>query len=642
MDGLRLLLHRFFNGGDNRRLLLPPPVDDAVLKVNPGEDNLEADLSRILRVQVSACHYDGSVVAGFRSGRGLTKTISIHRDDRALRPFPFLQGGIDKIVPGLFGIAMRGVYDFTLYIPAYPVDLTIFYDRLRRNQEICPELAEFYGSLRLWLTYSGVARELWVIGPAYGVAPDAEVGGYVPRFDEAGKVLYSLIHGRPLFSGSVFPGPNGSSNHLRFAFPHSHLVFRDDHIRLGRDLVAFWAYGQLEQDVLSQLLELKVDILLRLQFVPNTSILYVTTCLRSVSRSLDDFDKLDQAISSFSNFSRVTGPDLQEVWESFTLGRDLPNKFGLHSLPGWSKVKIDDDPDSRDGPLATIANRIQSIGDGDCEDGIILGFSGKAPFEVRRGLRPTILYTGPSKTGGKSTTAAYHALQMGPHLIWVDLTPSPLDGVRRWAKKLDGRLLLLDLPDVEFSSDKDSLQYRQDEQNVESFLKELTDQWELNGHISGLPLAILPKQFSLRYLKWVDAFFKELRELMKSWHARTGEKVVLVVDNFSSLTYQPKEHTFLADSPFELARGVGQGLAWFVNNGANQGVMTSVVTHQPSDFEPLVGPLERAFSLHVACLSASHLANVFAPSGEKLATLNMHLPPYVLGHIERLRPGESV
>lgn len=110
---------------------------------------------------------------------------------------------------------------------------------------------------------------------------------------------------------------------------------------------------------------------------------------------------------------------------------------------------------------------------------------------VRRGLRPTILYTGPSKTGGKSTTAAYHALQMGPNLIWVDLTPSPLDGVRRWAKKLDGRLLLLDLPDVEFSSDsKDSLQYRQeelyrqDEQNVESFLKELTDQWELNGHIS--------------------------------------------------------------------------------------------------------------------------------------------------------------
>lgn len=160
------------------------------------------------------------------------------------------------------------------------MDLELYHERLRSNQDNNPELRYFYDSLRRWLeTSSGVTRELWIIGPAYAIAPNngvpkASLGGYVPSPDESGKFLYSLIHGRPLFPGSVFPGPNGS-NHLRFAFPHSHLVFREDHLRLGRDLVAFWAYGQLEPDVLSQLLELKADILLRLQFVPNTSILYV-------------------------------------------------------------------------------------------------------------------------------------------------------------------------------------------------------------------------------------------------------------------------------------------------------------------------------------------------------------------------------
>lgn len=656
---------------NNGSLLLPegPRIDDSTDE----ERNLTLTAQKLLGIRVRSHTVNKTQLAGFvGQASQVTNVVAIHTTDEHLQPYVYTfteketGANMEAAVPGLFEIARHGHYDYTLYLGAYQPDLTTHNNQLDSLKlRVNPTNVEYYNAIQSWVrslsSASGVARHLWIVGPSWAVAPagdelmKASVGGRIVDFGTAGSTLHSLIHRRPARFQEVFPLYNGSREHERYAFPHRQLIKREDYLRIGRTAFAYWAYGQINNEVFSKLLRKNLDILLRVELVSGTDKAYFTACLRTAVdiKDLGLLSQIDSELYDIGNFTRVTGPDLDDAWFAYTFSRPLPRKFYRHSVPGWTEVKLEDIQGSRDGIFALAANSLAPVGDP--QGYVVLGVNNGVVYLVDPSLMPAWLYTGESKRAGKSTTIPFHAFQETPDVIWVDLTASKMDSPRKWVRDFGSEPIVLDLPDADTMltdagnrSSKEEVRAYQEKLHLDDIddarkkARQLFAKWEKAGKITGLPLTFsLKSGNTIRYLNWLDQFLQALKEGMKDWHAKTGQYLILVVDNFSHLKEQQSDHAVLDDLPWKIAVNLAKTIAWFINQGANHGIRVRVATHDKDDFKSLVGDMYKSFSLHIGLGDKTHTAEVKIPrTGELEARVNMHLPASLLQFTERLDPAQ--
>jgi hypothetical protein len=656
MNSLQLLLHRLGLNGRHQPLL-PPPRDPVVGVNGHNEDTSTAWLFGGLRVLPSKV-VDGDKIQATFVGKSGANSVLVFTDGSTLSPYPF-DAGNGKVVevPALFKLPEMGCYDLRLVLTCHPLMFGRFFGNLSRLTEGANDYRRsFLDAIKRWAVGNDdssihIARTLWLfVPPNFAPRFSGVFGGKVLNSSNAGSGLHSLVYGLPPKLNYISHDPmTGDACHLDYASPRS-VVFVDDQVVIDNQWsFYFWDGGQLSSKNFAELLKLPVDIFLRLEFQRGTPFLFVTPLLRLKVRKGDSQSVLSMSgkLLEISNWKLVTGADLEIAWRAFFPGGpNLPGRFGRHSVRGWTSV-------SPSGILQQVAEAIIPVGDPN--GSLVLGHVGRTPYLINPKLYPSWVFVGPSKKAGKSTIMQVLAAQAKRAVVWVDLTASRLDRAATRIREEGGKVFELILPDaLDVLRNEDSNNNPTDKEVREKQLQlhveygkiaeghvvELVEEWKKYGFPTRSVAFELKSGNTLGWLAYLDSFLNSLKRAMVDFYPQTGSDLLLVVDNWSHLANQQKDHPVLGSLPWDTAVNLARTINWFVTQGANAGIRIWIAIQNVDDFKKVIGDVVQSFNfLFKMGEGTGHLAKVINPqTGELVVTLNQHLHYPLLSFVERIKP----
>lgn len=613
--------------------------------------------------------------------KGQAYSIAIHRNSINLQPF-VQPDNPDIELPGLLR-AFSYLTDVTFLIRALQTNYDAFQKHLiNLKDQVNPEYQAFLDNVSVWgnpgsRKMGAIARDLWIWGPTSAMIPkikgggSAGLGGNFVSYEEYGPALRSILFGLP--SGnlrSLKSNPDGGSiNHLSWASPRN-LIKRPTYLIIDNEATAYWI-GELNAENVETILHEDFDILTRMRTVGR--FMYQTTILRSRA-PIDDIKRFDQktdSLQTLGKWERITGSDLMVAFQKFVPGSTpLPNNWDYYSLPSYIPV---------------FKKLVQSLRPASDPNGTsFLGkINGGYSLLVNPKSEPGWVYTGPSKKSGKTTKANADALSYIPP-FYLPLTAENFSSHLYWAEKFwktkqifwgskvsetpipDQRIINLNLPDalqtVEEESKSNGLTRRIDPGTVLATQEKLHEKdrifagkivdfiyetWKNYGTSVGLPISFrVQSGYSVRLMNFYDSFLSALRDIHRKWYGETGDMNLIVIDNFSTLVEMINrgDDPYIKDLGVQVAKNLASIIGWFVSNGANIGVFTRVITHDPSDFDIISGGYYHHFGLHQEFGKDEHItARVINPSNSEVIEqrLQIELPWDVLQPVQRQEPNSS-
>jgi len=554
----------------------------------------------------------GGVVAN-----GKARTISVHRTDEKLLPYIHDwngENGQQSIqMPGLFKTFKFGRRVTLLLRSISNGGQTKIVKNINQGY---PKIAR---ALQQYLTINGngethFGHELMI----WGEDPRQGIGGKPVMVTEIGSTVRDVLFRRPLHRIDLFDDATGVRDQLTWAAPRQ-VIWNADGYTIDNQRFVLW-YGELLASRLPALLELGFDVLLSLEVCSDS--MFTTCLIRNVGTD-QRINALNERLKDLGKWEWITGKAIQKAFKYFVPGAA---PFGDYRYQQDDPIEI----------LRTVADSLSPVGDpmGDFAIGKVKGQS----YRIDSKQFPTILWCGPTKEAGKTTTAGASAFTLTSNILWVSLTTTVNDPTTQWIKETNGKVVTLDLPDTTdgVSLDKEECSKRQEQLHAQDrklpvrMGDDLYALWIKKQRIVFLPLVIRPQKDTIRYLNFVRFFLEEFRIRWEKWYQMTGERVLVVVDNLSTII--KGSDPLLGEIPVHVGRRLGLTIANQVSNGANRGILTWVLTHSPDDLKWVTDGFYGSFNLHVDMTDPTHLhTGLIHPStGEKLVTLNTALTPELL------------
>lgn len=644
--------------------ILPSRKAEAEAKANttqqlPGENkHLELkneSASDFLGLTVRPGQGKGEPIAKFTNW-GDDRAVAVHWSDHYLQPFLVENEDEEKVeVPGLF----RGFthhHEMTLNLVSAVFENKAYEEHIEEiSKEVNEEQRRVLGEILKWFKTEGTgprrARYLLITGPyeaMVGKRDQEKLGlsGRLVRYQEAGSALKAALYRRLPDLNSVQMDPiSGKVHQLAFAAPTNPKWRWRSHLEFGHKAYAFWSAHNLTADVLKLVLREDFDVTLRLIYTGQN--MQVTCVLRAQTHvdELHVFDEYDEMLLDFgqTSWERIKGRDMRDALQRTLPGaKPLPDKFNRHPVSSYDAREI----------LKTIPKSISIVGD---PRGFLMLGLGKRnqPYTIYPRTRPGVALVGPSKVSGKSTLEGVYATQYGRRFLSIPCAPNQYDAMPVAIKDFDGYVYELGLRDAHHLQDKDDPSWKLDQEAIQQHEKELfakdkkvaEEQAErvfdmLWKHGTVRTASILPYGFqythssaTYRDLNYLRRFIESFSELWGDWYTRTGEILLVSVDNLSHLRSYSGADPIFGELPADTARNLALVVSDLISNGANVGIHTHVLTHAEEDFEWVAGGLTKHFG-HVLQLGRDeHMTGrLYGPGDEVFEPqLGIRLP-YELKH----------
>ncbi len=550
------------------------------------------------------------------SRKGEFYAVEVHQNTSSLFPFPYTDGEKVLTAPALFNLVKtQRLTDFMVISTAHVPKTDFMEDNIRNQKKTVNN--EYQASLLNSMMENAmplsqeITRNLYIIGDYKHIAPLPSgqlrgLGGNVVRFTQSGPMLYNLIRRM----GTNFKDVHTSEEedvsnefHLNIAAP-SRFIENDTYLEIDGVPFGFFVGGVIDSDTYPKIAQMDVDIFLRLEFILNTSDLFVTSLLRT-SGSIEKINNIYDNLKNIGGgWKIVSNNGLIKAFKHTIPGsRFLPPSYTRYLVKNWFRTSSDNNG-WKVGLLQKISEGIGPIGNpqGDMTFGKKYG----RPWMYDSADLASVLVTGPSRKTGKSTTTAYLATLKSKDLFWIDMQASDKDAFMNIAHKSNGEVKLMYLPDPEFNYDeieKNRLSVwsdikKENKEIVRNWLNRMEEDSNTRGRIANLPFVLHPVVNSTRYIDLVKTFLETLPYFTKLWLKKGWKSPQLVINDFSQLLT-----TWGSADKFEknLSYQTANQIVWYISHGYHNGISpTWVTTHAKTDFSAILGhEVYSKFGLHL-------------------------------------------
>lgn len=582
---------------------------------------------------------DGYAKFGNPSSRkGDFYAVEVHQNNNNLDPFYYTNGEKVIAAPALFKLLKKqGLFDFMVISTAHTPKTDFMEDNIRSQKKTVNN--EYQASLLNSMLENAmpedqeITRNLYIIGDYDRIAPLPSgqlrgLDGQVVKFTQSGPMLYNLIRRKgPNFNSIYTSEKEGRFNefHIDHAAP-DRFIENDTYLEIDGVPFGFFVGGVIDSNTYPKIAQMDIDIFLRLEFIKNTSDLFVTSLLRT-SGSVEKINNIYENLKNIGGgWKIVTNKGLIKAFKHTIPGSQfLPPSYTRYWVKNWFRTSSDNN-EWKVGLLQQISEGIGPIGDP--QGDITFGKKYGRPWMYDSTDLASVLITGPSRKTGKSTTTAYLATLKNKDLFWIDLQASDKDAFMNIAYNSNGDLKLMYLPDPEFNYD-DTEEYRlkvwsdikdENKKIVRVWLDRLEEDSSARGRVANLPFVLHPVVNSMRYIDLVKTFLEMLPYFTKLWLKKGWKSPQLIINDFSQLLT-----TWGSSDKFEknLSYQTANQIVWYISHGYHNGIApTWVTTHAKTDFSAILGhEVYSKFGLHLdGGLEANpnYHYNLIVPSSEVL------------------------
>jgi len=504
-------------------------------------------------------------------------------------------------------------------------------------------------------------RDAVVWAPADAIVPKgiedtASLDGTIVTYQRIGKVIHSVLNRTAMdmqwyrLHPLSLPSP-GEPWPLWFESPHASYV-------IGNRAYAFWT-GVPDYYRLDELLALDIDIYMHIELDKN-KLIWAKLIVRGESKYEEgkspDFSTLEEQVKKTGgSWYRVSGMGVKEAFRFFIPGSSPPpsnivkdlvgEDWKRHSLPKLS-VKKHNVPTPGD-VLPYLTDRISYSDDlgGNLMVGKLThvhGFRTEHSFFLRKDIRPSQLFVAQSNTG-KTTLANYIALQITPHVLSIQLSPTDEEAVFRFADEFGLKPEVIHLPDVtEFDQEENVRQVLQliqeDTRKTQEELAQELAKWQEQGH-PDLPKVLFTNTASVRYynktLGYLHGFFTNWH----TWQKEHGGICVMIIDDFSGLYELTDDNPYLGNIPKSVRTAYRNFIKWSLDNCRKFGIMVFGTAHTKEevahDFPPgTLSSFTTVFDLEVG---GKFIVNVINPARDEIIVkeLSTRLPARIVKTVGR-------
>lgn len=547
----------------------------------------------------------------------------------------------DKTPPNI--IQMFSLLDeFTLLFRAVPKNPGPFRKMLVSSQDAAPAIspyARFLANVDEWVLPGGsvpFGRELLMWADIHTLMRFKSSGhrfmdGHLVRQNELGLILRAALN-RTALQDSL--RTSGKTAPEKLAAPVE-IRWRADDVIIGAKSYAYWL-GYLEtnetgnekqvKDLLSQvsqLLKMRFDVLLHCEKIGRK--VYGRLQLRAAAPVSSSFTRFQDRLELIGKggWQQLTGFRVREAHEAFT--------------PGTTKKPLDEKvfqilkpTEVFAGFQAVVSPKASHFG-GDTALGKVSLL--RDPFFVQSSTLPSVIIEGQSGTG-KSTLAAYYALQQGPEVVFIQLTPADKEGAQNWAAKFGGQVMPIDLLDAKDQPAETELLQRDSEDAVKA-AREIFVALR-KGEAGQLPLLIYPVKKSLRFYNWVLAFYEVFTQEWAKWSEDSGRHATVIFDDMVSWPSTPD--SFLEDMGVTLGHKARHAMRTAVDTVRKDRQRVIFTVHSVEELakDYPAGFLESSTQLVRLGNDGHQMAQVIDPKrNELLAEINVHLPVVLVDDLGR-------
>lgn len=547
----------------------------------------------------------------------------------------------DKAAPNI--IQMFSMLDeFTLLFRAVPKNPGPFRDMLQRSQDAAPGISSysrFLANTAEWMlpgTSVPFGRELLMWANYHALMQYKSSGGrfmdgHLVRYNELGLILRAALNRTALQDNLVTSGRTAPE---RFAAPIE-LRWRADDVVVGSKAYAYWL-GYLEtnerskekqvKDLLNQvgqLLKMRFDALLYCEKVGRK--VYGRLMLRAEAPVTGSFTRFQDRLDLIGKggWEQLTGYRVKKAHNAFTPG-------STHKPPADKSFQVLKPTEVFAGFQAVVSPKASHFG-GDAALGKVSLL--RDPFFVQSSTLPSVIIEGQSGTG-KSTLAAFYALQQGPEVVFVQLTSADKEGAQNWAVKFGGQVMPKDLPDAMDQAEEAEL-FQTDSVNAADAAHEIFAALR-RGEAGQLPLLIYPVKKSLRFYNWVLAFYEVFTQEWAKWSEDSERHATVIFDDMVS--WPSTSDSFLGDMGVTLGLRARHAMRTAVDTVRKDRQRVVFTVHSVEELEKdyPAGFLESSTQLVRLSNDGHQMAEVIDPKrDELLANINVHLPVSLVDFLGR-------
>ena len=626
----------------SRRKYSPGKIDHVVL---PGPDGTKIRANaeylgaqELLKIQIEEGDYGAAMLAGaarrkipgtpWRGGDRVWRSVVVHQR-------PFDPRGIFKHV--------RELKSFTMLIRSVPKDFDPFVATIDKAQSGRNKAyGEFLnGPVKEWVMprkFPVYGRDAIVWADSASIIPrqslaerTAALDGIIVPSTRIGSVLHSVLNRTGL------PFDWNRLDQLTFASP-SQILWNYKplgYYAMGHKAYAFWV-GVPNYNLINELMDLDVDIYMHLELLEG--LVYAVVVLRAESEYAEwqtpDFVSLENRLLKLGGtWKRVGNMGVREAFRFFVPG-SAPPKVNL--LNDWKRHSLPHLRHQIGGPNEILPNLTRRVRQSDDVGGNVEIGKYDHSFFLRTDKKHNWLLTAQTETG-KTTLANYIALQLTSFLLSIQLThQAEEEAIQTWAKKFGGKAWLWDnLEDADNPEDELKL-LRQDTEDAKREVEELFAKWRKEGWPE-LPLVIWTDSESIRYINKVHEFMKAFMVAWKPWWKETGEKCVLLLDDWVSIP-SGRGDPFLGDIKQDVGDSFRKTIRWFADNCRKFGMMHFGTAHtlEEIDKEFPAGTVA-SFNVHIELRQDVHKVDVIDPGRRSVIAkdLDTRLPRNIIREIGR-------
>lgn len=378
---------------------------------------------------------------------------------------------------------------------------------------------------------------------------------------------------------------------------------------------------------LEDLLKLPVTLHTQVENLGGKS-LYLWATVRAAGTPTE-LEDIGRSLARVSRAERVSGWDITGM-DALTMNR--------RTLPGSPKPVPGmpfSEPAWRDF-LRAMANSANAalIKTGDLAVGKTL--AGQTIFRQSSENRAVAIE---GETGsGKTITAMLYAFARTPHVIFIHLTPCADDSPGKFAKKLGGQQIVINLPQPK-SVDEFNQAAVQIEQEVERRVQEMKSRWRKEGYLAGLPMVIQPGSGSTSlYAFYITCFLRHLRPAIEAYFLRTRKRLCVVFDDLVGIPNTPDQNVG------ELSVTKGQELRYEIQLSVDTcrklGFDVILTVHSREEFAGFGDGFWPSIPLCVRLIADSghRRAEIWSPSQTRLGSGTNGSQPGLLGSFDPWLP----
>lgn len=528
--------------------------------------------------------------------------------------------------PDLGSVLKSGAPSFSLISRPVPIDTSAFRESVRSALDSWSWSRYYRQFLQAaqdhFLFGAGFVRELVITGDAayaLGVkagAPTSIAQGKPLKSNELANLLREVIT-----QGSCeAKGHLGNGDHP--------LVFANTPLRVC--LGGYAAHNETLREVglwiirwpwrLEELLKLPVTLHTQVENLGGHS-LYLWATVRAAGTPAE-LEEIGRSLARVSRAERVsgwdiTGMDAMKMHQRTLPGSPKPVPGMPFSEPAWRDfLRI----------MANSANAALTK-TGDLAVGRTL--AGQTIF--RQSLENRAVAIEGETGSGKTITAMLYAFTRTPHVIFIHLTPCADDSPGKFARKLGGQHIPINLPQPR-SVDEFNQAAVQIELEVERRVQEMKSRWHKEGYLAGLPMVIQPGSGSTSlYAFYITCLLRHLRPAIEAYFLRTGKRLCIVFDDLIGIPNTPDQNVG------ELSVTKGQELRYEIQLSVDTcrklGFDVILTVHSREEFAGFGDGFWSSIPFCVRLIpdSSHHRAEIWSPSQTRLGLGANGSQPGLLG-----------